>query len=250
MAVWCRKPDAAGRLALTLLHPVLASMIKPSLPFFWHIGITGGIGSGKSTVVGMLQNAGAFVIDADQLARDCTGPHGAAMPRIRAQFGKRFIGPDGAMLRAVMRDHVFQNLNAKRQLEAIIHPIVLQQAQELAANAVRSGTTVILHEIPLLTESGHWRKRLHRVIVVDCDASTQIQRVMQRSGLSQDAAAAVVAAQAERQQRLAIADAVIYNGWQVSQEQLLVQVSALAHGFGLMIAPKEPPSDSVRIPLQ
>ena len=216
----------------------------------YRLGLTGGIGSGKSTVVGLLQAAGAFVIDADQLAHDSTGPQGAAMPQIRSQFGEHFIGPDGAMLRTAMRERVFCDPDAKRQLEAIIHPIVLQQAQAMAARAMRAGMSLILYEIPLLTESGHWRKRLQRVIVVDCDAPTQIRRVIVRNGLSQDTAAAIVAGQASREQRRAIADVVIYNGLQVGPEQLRIQVNALAHDFGLMIAPKETPSDPVRIPFQ
>ena len=225
-------------------------MVNSPLSSCWHIGVTGGIGSGKSTVVGLLQTAGAFVIDADQLARNSTSSHGAAIHQIRTIFGDRFIGPDGAMLREAMRNQVFSDPDAKRRLEAIIHPIVLQQAQEMAASAARAGASVILHEIPLLTESGHWRRRLHRVIVVDCDVPTQIRRVMLRNGLTHEAAAAIVAGQASREQRRAIADAVIDNGAQISPEQLHVQVTTLARDFGLMIAPKELPSDPVRIPFQ
>ena len=109
---------------------------------------------------------------------------------------------------------------------------------------------LILYELPLLVESAHWRKRLHRVIVVDCDEPTQIQRVMQRNDLEYATAASIIAAQASRQQRRHAADTVIYNGASVNLPQLQTQVNALATSFGLMIAPKELPSDPVRIPLQ
>ena len=216
----------------------------------WHIGITGGIGSGKSTVTTLLQSAGAYLIDTDRLARASTMAGGLATAAIRCTFGPAFIGTDGSMNREMMRELVFRDPAAKRKLEAIIHPIVLQQAQALAAQAERQSQRVIAYEIPLLAESGHWRKRLHQVIVVDCDAPTQIQRVMQRSKLDHASAASIVASQASRQQRWQIADAVIHNGAGTNRQQLHSQVRALASGFGLMIAPEEPPSDPVRIPLQ
>ena len=216
-----------------------------------HIGITGGIGSGKSTAAAILQAAtDASLIDADQLARASTRADGAAMAQIRATFGDAVIAADGSMRRDVMRAWAFRDPAVKRTLEAIIHPIVLQQAQALATTAERQGKNLILYELPLLVESAHWRKRLHRVIVVDCDEPTQIQRVMQRSGLEHATASLMIAAQASRQQRRQAADAVIYNGASVNLQQLQTQVDALAASFSLMIAPKELPSDPVRIPLQ
>ena len=216
-----------------------------------HIGITGGIGSGKSTAAAILQAAtDASLIDADQLARASTRADGAAMAQIRATFGDAVIAADGSMRRDVMRAWAFRDPAVKRTLEAIIHPIVLQQAQTLAATAERQGKSLILYELPLLVESVHWRKRLHRVIVVDCDEPTQIQRVMRRNGLEHATATSIMAAQAGRQQRRQAADAVIYNGASVNLQQLQTQVNALAASFGLMIAPKELPSDPVRIPLQ
>lgn len=217
----------------------------------WHIGITGGIGSGKSTAAAILQAAtDASLIDADQLARASTHADGAAMAQIRATFGTEVIAADGSMRRDVMRAWAFRDPAVKRTLEAIIHPIVLQQAQTLAATAERQGKSLILYELPLLVESTHWRKRLHRVIVIDCDEPTQIQRVMQRNDLEYATAASIIAAQASRQQRRHAADTVIYNGASVNLPQLQTQVNALATSFGLMIAPKELPSDPVRIPLQ
>ena len=125
------------------------------IPPSWHIGITGGIGSGKSTVAGLLQAAGAFVVDADELSRACTRAHGAAINCIRQVFGDAFIDANGAMRRDAMRELVFRLPEARRKLENIIHPIVLQQAQELGEAAQRQGRTVILYEIPLLAESPH-----------------------------------------------------------------------------------------------
>lgn len=204
----------------------------------WHIGITGSIGSGKSTVTAMLQSAGAWVIDTDQLARTSTAPNGLAIEPIRAAFGHDVIGADGAMRRDVMRQRVFNDPAAKHQLEAIIHPIVLQQAQALAETAEQQGQRLIVYDIPLLTESEHWRKRLHRIVVVDCDKPTQMQRVMQRSGLDQTTVAAIIASQASRTQRCSIADAVICNGASITLAQLQSQVQALAKTFGLMIGAK------------
>lgn len=211
-------------------------MPRLAAPSSWHIGVTGGIGSGKSTVTGILQAAGAYVIDADQLARDCTRTHGAAVAHIRSAFGDALIDANGSMQRDRMRELIFHDPSAKHKLEAIIHPIVLQQAQALAAEAQRQGQRVIVYDIPLLTESAHWRKRLDRVVVVDCDEATQIQRVMQRSGLAQTAVASIIASQASRLQRRQIADAVIDNGASVTLQQLHMQVQALASSFGLISA--------------
>ena len=210
-------------------------MSSAVMPPSWHIGITGGIGSGKSTVAALLQTAGAFVVDADELARACTRAHGAAIGPIRQAFGDEFIDADGAMRRGAMRELVFRLPEARRKLEAIIHPLVFQQAQQLGKAAEHQGWTVILYEIPLLAESPHWRKRLHRVIVVDCDEDTQIHRATQRSALTPDAAKSIVASQASRSERWRIADAVIFNGGAVDPQQLREQVRILGRSFGLMI---------------
>jgi dephospho-CoA kinase len=210
-------------------------MSSAIMPPSWHIGITGGIGSGKSTVAALLQAAGAFVIDADELARACTRAHGSAIGPIRQAFGDDFIDADGAMRRDAMRELVFRLPEARRKLEDIIHPIVFQQAQELGKTAERQGRTVVLYEIPLLAESPHWRKRLHRVIVVDCDEDTQIRRATQRSSLTWETARSIVASQASRPDRWRIADAVIFNGGSVDPQQLREQVCILGRSFGLMI---------------
>ncbi|GAB4398950.1 MAG: dephospho-CoA kinase [Rhodoferax sp.] len=197
-----------------------------------RIGLTGGIGSGKSTVAARLAQWGAAVIDADALARDCTARGGAALPTIAQVFGPEFIDAQGALDRPRMRDRVFSDPEARQQLEAIIHPLVQQQAALLAKAALDRGATMLLFDIPLLVESGHWQARLDRVWVVDCRPQTQIDRVVARSGLSRQAVEAIINAQASRAQRLAAADAVIYND-DIDLARLHQTVDALARWFGL-----------------
>jgi dephospho-CoA kinase len=178
----------------------------------WRIGLTGGIGSGKSTVAGFLARRGAAIIDADAISRSLTAPDGRAMPAIAQTFGSHMVGPDGAMDRDAMRALIFKDPQAKRLLENIIHPLVRVLSQELAQTAMRHGQTVLVFDVPLLVESGaRWRSQLDRVLVVDCEAQTQQQRVLQRSGLSHEDSDRIMAQQASRAQRLACADIVIVN---------------------------------------
>lgn len=177
-----------------------------------RMGLTGGIGSGKSTVSQMLQARGAAVIDADAIARNLTAAHGVAMPAIAHTFGPEFVTAEGALNRERMRDHVFSQPDAKQTLEAIIHPLVAQDIQRQAENATAQGYRSLVFDVPLLVEAGaRWRAQVDRVLVVDCSEETQIQRVMVRNGLSQEAIEKIVAAQASRAQRLAAADWVIAN---------------------------------------
>lgn len=177
-----------------------------------HIGLTGGIGSGKSTVAGLLAERGAAVIDADAISRSLTAPGGRALPAIADCFGADMITPDGAMDRTAMRARVFTDPQAKQQLESIIHPWVAQVTQEQTQNAIDSGTTCLVFDVPLLVESGErWRLKVQHVLVVDCDNETQTERVIQRSGLSPTEVQRIIAHQASRAQRLACADSVIYN---------------------------------------
>ena len=178
----------------------------------WRIGLTGGIGSGKSTVAGMLRELGAAVIDADAISRGLTAAGGAALPEIARQFGTHMIGADGALDRSAMRQLVFADPAARQRLEAIIHPLVGQQTAERAQAALAQGCRVLVHDVPLLVEAGErWRRQLDRVWVVDCEEATQRQRVMVRSGLSAAEVQAIIDQQARRQQRLACADGVIRN---------------------------------------
>lgn len=196
------------------------------------VGLTGGIGSGKSTVAQFLVDCGAVLIDADALSRALTAPGGAAMPAIAAQFGADFVGTDGGLLRERMRALVFEQPQRKRELEAIVHPLVGQQIQARTAQAVQAGARCIVYDVPLLVESAHWRMRVRRVLVVDCEPLTQVQRVVARSGLTAEAVQAIMATQASRAQRLAAADDVIFNQG-LSLGELRARVALLAARFGL-----------------
>lgn len=177
-----------------------------------RIGLTGGIGSGKSTVAQLLQARGAAVIDADAIARNVTAAHGAAMPAITRTFGAEFITPDGALDRERMRAHVFSQPEAKQALEAIIHPLVSQETQQQAQAAISKGHRTLVFDVPLLVEAGErWRPQVDRILVVDCLEETQIHRVIARNGLSREAVQRILSAQASRVQKLAAADWVIYN---------------------------------------
>lgn len=172
------------------------------------VGLTGGIGSGKSTVADLFAARGVSVIDTDQIAHRLTAPDGAAMPAIVAAFGPAFADAAGALDRARMRQLVFADALAKARLEAILHPRI--RAETEAATAAATGCYVML-AIPLLVESGTWRARVSRVLAVDCPVSVQIARVMARNHLPEAQVRAIMAAQATRQARLAAADDVIVN---------------------------------------
>ena len=176
-----------------------------------RIGLTGGIGSGKSTVARLLAERGAAIIDADQIARSLTAPHGLAMPQIEDAFGPQAITHDGALDRDFMRQLIFHDAGARQRLEAIVHPLVGHLIERQALQAQACGHQVLVFDVPLLVESGHWRQQLDAVIVVDCETETQIARVMARSGLERPAVERIIAAQATRAQRKAAADCVIYN---------------------------------------
>lgn len=174
-----------------------------------RIGLTGGIGSGKSTVAGRFAALGACVVDTDALAHALTAPGGTAIEAIAAAFGAEMIGADGAMDRARMRALVFSQPGEKRRLEAILHPMIGQRTQEAAA-AAAPGQTVVF-DVPLLVEAGAWRARVDRIVVVDCNPATQVERVVRRSGWTAEAVERAIGQQATREQRRAIADAVIVN---------------------------------------
>ncbi|MGJ7489225.1 dephospho-CoA kinase [Variovorax sp. ZT4R33] len=173
-----------------------------------RIGLTGGIGSGKSTVAAMLATLGAALVDTDAIARAIALPGGAAMPAIEAEFGPAVLGADGGLDRARMRELVFADAAAKRRLEAILHPLIGAEAERLAAFA---GASPIVFDVPLLVESRRWRRIVDRVLVVDASEATQRERVIARSGWAPEAVQAVIAQQARRSERRAAADAVIFN---------------------------------------
>nr|WP_295079751.1 dephospho-CoA kinase [uncultured Roseateles sp.] len=189
-----------------------------------QIGLTGGIGSGKSTVARLLAQAGATVIDTDAIARALTLPQGAAMPALQTAFGPAAVASDGSLDRAWMRQQAFANSSVKQRLEAILHPLIGAETERQAA-AASSG--VIVFDVPLLVESGRWRQRVDRVLVVDCEEETQISRVMARNGWERAAVQAVLAQQATRAARRACADAVLFNE-QLPLPALEKQVQSLA----------------------
>lgn len=198
------------------------------------VGLTGGIGSGKSTVCSFLAQIGAAVVDADAIARETTAPGGVAIPAIRSAFGPGFIADDGGLNRVRMRELAFHDADAKRRLEAIIHPLVGLVTQQRINEAIKSMRACVVLDIPLLVESGHWRTKLHRVLVVDCDEQTQIDRVIARSGLAQDEIRRIIASQASRRSRLSSAD-VVLNNQNRSMEALGHDVRQLAEPFGLSL---------------
>ncbi|WDD96270.1 dephospho-CoA kinase [Burkholderia sp. FERM BP-3421] len=189
----------------------------------YSIGLTGGIGSGKTTVADLFGEQGASLVDTDEIAHRITAPHGAAMPHIAREFGPGFVTPDGALDRAKMRALVFSDEPARRRLEAITHPLI-RAATDDAARAAQG--PYLVYVVPLLIESGAWRARVARVLVVDCEVETQIRRVMQRNGFARAQVEAIVARQATRAARLAAADDVIVNE-DAPRAQLAARVAAL-----------------------
>lgn len=172
------------------------------------IGLTGGIGSGKSTVAQLLVERGATLVDTDAIARSLTLPGGGAIAAIVQAFGAEALAADGSLDRARMRALAFADPGAKRRLEAILHPLIGAEARRQADAAAGR---VVVFDVPLLTESAHWRARVQRVLVVDCSTQTQRERVAARPGWTAEAAQRVIDQQAPRAQRRRIADAVIFN---------------------------------------
>jgi len=175
------------------------------------VGLTGGIGSGKSAVADLFAAQGARIIDADVIAHTLTAPQGAAMPAIRAAFGEAMITAEGALDRAAMRARVFAEPQERQRLEAILHPLIRAETDRQAAASLGLAPYVVL-VIPLLVESGAYRGRVDRLVVVDCPEATQISRVMARNGLSAEEVERIMQTQATRAQRLAVADDLIDNG--------------------------------------
>jgi dephospho-CoA kinase len=188
-----------------------------------RIGLTGGIGSGKSTVATVLAALGAAVIDTDRIARELAGPNGAAIDAIAAAFGREMIDAAGALDRARMRTLAFADSTARRRLEAILHPLIGDETERQASAAA---APLVVFDVPLLVESGRWPALVDRVWVIDCRETTQLARVVARSGWSTDAVRAVIGQQATRARRRSHADAVIYND-QLSVGELEAEVHSL-----------------------
>ncbi|WNC90197.1 dephospho-CoA kinase [Paraburkholderia sp. FT54] len=172
------------------------------------VGLTGGIGSGKSTVADLFAAHGVPLVDTDLIAHRITAPNGIAMPKIAAEFGEAFVAPDGSLDRARMRTLVFSDDGARKRLEGITHPLIRSETEREEREA--RGPYVIV-VVPLLVESGRWKTRVNRVLTVDCSVETQISRVMSRNNFSREQVLAIIARQATREARLAAADDVIDN---------------------------------------
>ena len=198
-----------------------------------RIGLTGGIGSGKSTFGALLQKRGAALVDSDQIARQVTGPGGAAIAAIAQRFGPEFVDDTGALDRGRMRELAYSAPDARTALEAIVHPLVSLHSSQQAQAAEDAGTRVIVFDVPLLVESGRWVQRLDTVIVIDCPPALQIQRVMSRSGLNQSTVEAILAAQSPRNIRRASADIVVHNGDNCTLADLQKVAEQVATQLGL-----------------
>ena len=199
-----------------------------------RIGLTGGIGSGKSTVAAEFVACGAWLVDTDAIARALTEPGGAAIPAVAAAFGDDVIDARGALDRDRMRALVFADPDAKRRLEALLHPLIGREAD---ARAAQSPGVPVVFDVPLLTESAHWRARVDRIVVVDCPETTQVRRVVARSGWTEEAVRRVIAQQATRERRRAIADAVIHNDASMSLPDLRSAARRLWHAWTRAPAP-------------
>jgi len=200
------------------------------------VGLTGGIGSGKSAVADLFAARGILVVDTDAVAHALTAPGGAAMPALRAEFGAAVAAADGALDRAAMRARVFADPAARKRLEAILHPMIRSECERLlAADANRSPYAILM--VPLLIEAGSYRERVDRIAVVDCAEATQIARVISRNGLAREEVERILAAQATRAERLAAADDVIDNDGDLAAlrpqiERLHVNYLACARNVG------------------
>ena len=198
----------------------------------WRIGLTGGIGSGKSTAAKVLAQLGAAVIDADAWARSVTAPGGTAIAPLRAAFGIAVLDAQGGLDRQRMRELAFSNPQVKTQLEAIVHPLVKQAIDQQAQSALAAGARVLVFDIPLLVESGRWRSQVDGVLVIDCSTDTQIARVQARNGWPREQILAIIQAQASREQRQAAADWLILNDG-LGLDAFEAEVAQLAQQWGL-----------------
>jgi dephospho-CoA kinase len=197
-----------------------------------RMGLSGGIGSGKSTATAMLGEAGACVIDADAISRATTAPDGSAIAAIEQHFGPSFIAADGGLNRDEMRDLIFTDNEAKHRLENIVHPLIQIEMQRQFQLAVSKQAKLVVYDIPLLVESKHWRQIVDQILIVDCLPETQINRVMRRNALKREVVEKIIANQASREQRLKAADIVIFNE-SINISQLRDELMLVARIYGL-----------------
>lgn len=201
------------------------------------LGLTGGIGSGKSAAADVFAGLGVAVIDVDRIAHELTAPNGAAIDDIRKAFGDDIIAPDGSLDRAVMRQRVFSDGNERKRLELILHPMIGYESRQRCRAAHAAGSPYVVLVVPLLVESGTYRNRVARIAVVDCSEETQIARVMQRSRLDREEVLRIMATQATREARRAVANEIIDNDGDLNR--LHEQVTALHQKYLAMLTTKK-----------
>ena len=215
---------------MTVAVPAVPASPRPLV-----VGLTGGIGSGKSAAAALFAEHGAIVVDTDVIAHELSAPGGAAIPALREAFGDASIGADGALDRAAMRALIFSDPAAKARLEAILHPLI----RSISAERVRAATgPYVVLVVPLLIESGHWAERCDRVVVVDCPEEVQLARVMARSKLTEAQVRAIMATQASRAQRCAAAQEIIDNAGDFDSLRAQVDVLHQLYKRGLSSDPQ------------
>jgi dephospho-CoA kinase len=198
------------------------------------VGLTGGIGSGKSTIARAFAEHGVNIVDTDRIAHQVSASGGAAIESLRDAFGNDAIASDGSMDRDWMRQRVFDNEQERHKLERIVHPIIRQITNE---QVMAKPEPYVIIDVPLLIESGNWENRCDRVLVVDCQVQTQIDRVIQRNGFTRERIDSIIAVQATREQRLAAADDVLDNDNEL--EESLRRVDELHQQYLSLAAQKQ-----------
>lgn len=177
----------------------------------FNVGLTGGVGSGKSTIASMFSNRGAALVDADVVAHQLTSVGGAAIAALRDSFGAEAIAADGSLDRTYMRALIFSDAELRIKLERLLHPMIRDAMNKLADRHLVEGAAYVVRVVPLLVESGNWRVYADRLLLVDCSGATQLARVRSRPGIDDVTAERIIAAQATRAERLAVAEDVLFN---------------------------------------
>ena len=201
----------------------------------YRVGITGGIGSGKSTVATQLKSLGAGVIDADAISRHLTSSHGEAMNAIVEKFGDEYQLADGSLDRSRMRELVFNQKDRRKELEQILHPLIQNEMKNQFETMKTNGIKLVVFDLPLLAESSKWRKNLDKIIVVDCSVETQVSRVLTRdvqnnnrtTPMTRDLVINIIASQASRIDRLKLADVIILND-EITRQQLNDEIGQIS----------------------
>jgi dephospho-CoA kinase len=195
----------------------------------FSVGLTGGVGSGKSTIGSMLSDCGAALVDADAIAHQLTSTGGAAIDALRDSFGAEAIGSDGSLDRAYMRARVFSDTALRAKLEALLHPMIRTAMREASDRLISDGAAYVVHVVPLLVEGGRWRDYADRVLLIDCSEATQLARIGARVGIDEVTARKIIAAQATRVERLAAADDVLLN--EATLDETAPKVQRLHHTY-------------------